>query len=89
MGPFNPLPLFPHHIDNPLVSHSQVIKGKSTNQKKSHFCLIPIVIFIIERDVVFALFGLLTSFLFFLSSYYKKDDFVEYGIFHGKQKERE
>jgi glycerol-3-phosphate acyltransferase PlsY len=47
---------------------------------------IPIVIFIVERDVFFALFGLLTSFLFLLTSYLKKDDFVEYGIIHDKQK---
>ena len=47
---------------------------------------IPIVIFIVERDVFFALFGLLTSFLFTLSSYVKKDDFVEYGIIHDTKK---
>ena len=54
--------------------------------KKLPLLFIPIVIFIIERDVVFTLFGLLTSFLFLLSNYYRKDDFVEYGIFHGKDK---
>jgi glycerol-3-phosphate acyltransferase PlsY len=53
--------------------------------KRLPLLFIPIVIYIIERDVVFTLFGLLTSFLFFLSNYYRKDDFVEYGIFHGKQ----
>ena len=47
---------------------------------------IPIVIFIVERDVFFALFGLLTSFLFTLGSYVKKDDFVEYGIIHEAKK---
>jgi glycerol-3-phosphate acyltransferase PlsY len=45
---------------------------------------IPIVIFLVERDIYFSLFGLLTSFLFCLSSYVKKDDFVEYGILHGR-----
>ena len=53
--------------------------------KKIPLLFIPIVIFIVERDVVFTLFGILTSFLFFLSNYYRKDDFVEYGIFHEKQ----
>ena len=53
--------------------------------KKIPLLFIPIVIFIVERDVVFTLFGILTSFLFFLTSFYKKDDFVEYGIFHEKQ----
>lgn len=46
----------------------------------------PIVIFLVERDIFFALFGLLTSFIFFLSSFVKRDDFVEYGIIHGKDK---
>ena len=53
--------------------------------KRLPLLFIPIVIFIVERDVVFTFFGILTSFLFFLTSFYKKDDFVEYGIFHEKQ----
>jgi glycerol-3-phosphate acyltransferase PlsY len=46
----------------------------------------PLVIYIVERDIFFALFGLLTSFLFFFTSFVKKDDFVEYGIIHSKDK---
>ncbi len=54
--------------------------------KRIPLLFIPIVIYIVERDILFTLFGLLTSLLFFLSNYYRKDDFVEYGIFHEKDK---
>jgi glycerol-3-phosphate acyltransferase PlsY len=52
--------------------------------KKIPLLLIPPVIFYFERDWLFALFGLLTSLLFYLNSYKRKDDFVYYGIFHSK-----
>jgi len=52
--------------------------------KKVPLVFIPIVIFLFEHDVFFALFGLLTSMLFYLNSYKRKDDFVHYGIFHRK-----
>jgi len=56
--------------------------------KKIPLLFIPIVIFLFERDWIFTLFGLLTSLLFYLNSYKRKDDFVYYGIFHRKSKVR-
>lgn len=53
--------------------------------KKIPLFFIPIVIFAVERDLIFSLFGLLTSFLFYLNNYGRKDDFIHYGIFHRKQ----
>ena len=52
--------------------------------KKIPLLFIPIIIYYFERDILFALFGLLTSILFYLNSYRRKDDFVHYGIFHRK-----
>ena len=52
--------------------------------KKIPLLFIPLVIYLFERDVYFTLFGFLTSFLFYLNSYKRKDDFVHYGIFHRK-----
>jgi glycerol-3-phosphate acyltransferase PlsY len=52
--------------------------------KKIPLLFIPIVIYYFEHDIMFALFGLLTSILFYLNSYRRKDDFVHYGIFHRK-----
>jgi len=53
--------------------------------KKIPLFFIPIVIFAVERDLIFSLFGCLTSFLFYLNNYGRKDDFIHYGIFHRKQ----
>ena len=52
--------------------------------KKIPLLFIPIIIYYFEHDILFALFGLLTSILFYLNSYRRKDDFVHYGIFHQK-----
>ena len=52
--------------------------------KKIPLLFIPIIIYYFENDILFALFGLLTSILFYLNSYRRKDDFVHYGIFHQK-----
>jgi len=57
--------------------------------KKIPLFFIPIIIFLFEQDVFFALFGLLTSILFYLNSYKRKDDFVHYGIFHRKSDVRD
>jgi len=57
--------------------------------KKIPLFFIPIIIFLFEQDVFFALFGLLTSILFYLNSYKRKDDFVHYGIFHRKSAMRD
>lgn len=61
------------------------IAGDNFWLKKIPLLFIPIVIFIIERDLTFTLFGCLTSILFFLNSYKRKDDFIHYGIFRRKQ----
>jgi acyl-phosphate glycerol 3-phosphate acyltransferase len=49
--------------------------------KKIPFLLIPLVIFVFEQNLIFTLFGFLTSILFFLNSFNRKDDFKHYGIF--------
>ena len=84
VGLWGLLILSPYSLITLTILWFPILKLSKGNQliKRSLFFLIPIVIFIVERDVVFTLFGLLTSLLFFLTSYYKKDDFVEYGIFH-------
>ena len=53
--------------------------------KKIPLFLIPIVIFVVERDLIFAFFGFLTSLLFYFNNYGRKDDFTHYGIFQRKQ----
>jgi len=50
--------------------------------KKLQLLCIPCVIYVVERDMVFTLFGILTSLLFVFNSYRRKDDFVYYNIFH-------
>jgi acyl phosphate:glycerol-3-phosphate acyltransferase len=49
--------------------------------KKLQLLCIPCVIYVVERDMVFTLFGILTSLLFVFNSYRRKDDFVYYNIF--------
>lgn len=52
--------------------------------KKLQLFCIPCVIYVVERDAVFTLFGILTSLLFVFNAYRRKDDFVYYNIFHQK-----
>jgi len=60
------------------------IAGDTVLIKKIPLLFIPIVIFIVEQDLIFTLFGFLTSVLFFLNSFKRKDDFIHYGIFQRK-----
>ena len=48
--------------------------------KKIPLLLIPIVPYLVERDVFFGVFGVLTSILYLLNRYGRKDDFLYYGI---------
>lgn len=50
--------------------------------KKLLLICIPIVIHVVERDPVFTAFGVLTSLLFLLTGYIRKDDYAYYNIFH-------
>ena len=50
--------------------------------KKIPLIFVPLIIFLVERDIIFALFGLLTSIHFLVTSFIRKDDFLHYGIFH-------
>ncbi len=60
-----------------------VSRGNSLARKLS-LLLIPAVIFLVERDVAFSLFGLLTGFLFLSKSGDDKDDFIYYSVFQRK-----
>jgi len=60
------------------------IAGNNVLIKKIPFLFIPLVIFLFEQNLIFTLFGFLTTILFFLNSFKRKDDFVHYGIFKGK-----
>ena len=60
------------------------IAGNNVLIKKIPFLFIPLVIFLFEQNLIFTLFGFLTTILFFLNSLKRKDDFVHYGIFKGK-----
>ena len=57
------------------------IAGNNVFIKKIPLLFIPLVIFIFEQNLIFTLFGFLTSILFFLNSFKRKDDFIHYGIF--------
>lgn len=50
--------------------------------KKLLLICIPIVIHLVERDPVFTAFGVLTSLLFLLTGYVRKDDYAYYNVFH-------
>jgi glycerol-3-phosphate acyltransferase PlsY len=50
--------------------------------KKLLLICIPSVIYLVERDPVFTAFGVLTSLLFLLTGYIRKDDYAYYNIFH-------
>ena len=60
------------------------VSGGNFLIKKIPLLFIPIIIYYFEHDILFALFGFLTSILFYLNSYRRQDDFVHYGIFHRK-----
>jgi glycerol-3-phosphate acyltransferase PlsY len=60
------------------------IAGNNVLIKKIPFLFIPLVIFLFEQNLIFTLFGFLTTILFFLNSFKRKDDFLHYGIFKGK-----
>jgi glycerol-3-phosphate acyltransferase PlsY len=64
------------------------IAGDNVLIKKIPLLFIPIVIFIFEQDLIFTLFGFLTSILFFLNSFKRQDDFIRYGIFQRKAGDR-
>lgn len=62
-----------------------VLARISIHLKKLQLLFIPCIIYLVERDAVFTLFGLLTSLLFFCTNYLRKDDFTYYNILQQKQ----
>jgi len=52
--------------------------------KKIPLLFIPPVIYLVERDWVFTLFGLLAGMLLYLNNYWRKDDFAYYKVFQWK-----
>ena len=52
--------------------------------KKIPLLFIPPVIYLVERDWVFTLFGLLAGMLLYLNNYWRKDDFAYYKVFQQK-----
>jgi hypothetical protein len=52
--------------------------------KKIPLLFIPPVIYLVERDWVFTLFGLLAGLLLFLNNFGRKDDFAYYKVFQRK-----
>jgi pyruvate,water dikinase len=52
--------------------------------KKIPLLFIPPVIYFVERDWVFTLFGLLAGMLLYLNNYWRKDDFAYYKVFQWK-----
>ena len=52
--------------------------------KKLQLLFIPCIIHLVERDVLFTCFGLLTSLLFAYNIYYRTDDFAYYNVFQQK-----
>ena len=79
--------LSPYSLLVLLIVFVTIIKISRGNPliKKIPLFFIPIVLFAVERDLIFTLFGFLTSLLFYLNNYGRKDDFVYYGIFHRNQ----
>ena len=67
-----------------LAALTLKIAGNNVFIKKIPFLFIPLVIFVFEQNLIFTLFGFLTSILFFLNSFKRKDDFIHYGIFQKK-----
>ena len=62
-----------------------LLARSSIHIKKLQLICIPCVIYLVERDAAFTLFGLLTSVLFFLTTYLRKDDFTYYNILSQKR----
>ena len=62
-----------------------LLARSSIHIKKLQLICIPCIICLVERDVAFTLFGLLTSVLFFLTTYLRKDDFTYYNILSQKR----
>jgi len=62
-----------------------LLARSSIHIKKLQLICIPCVIYLVERDAAFTLFGLLTSVLFFITTYWRKDDFTYYNILSQKQ----
>ena len=53
--------------------------------KKLQLICIPGIIYLVERDPVFTAFGILTSLLFLLTGYIRKDDFAYYHVFQQRE----
>jgi glycerol-3-phosphate acyltransferase PlsY len=62
-----------------------LLARSSIHIKKLQLICIPLVIFLVERDLAFTLFGVLTSVLFFITTYWRKDDFTYYNILSQKR----
>jgi glycerol-3-phosphate acyltransferase PlsY len=62
-----------------------LLARSSIHIKKLQLIFIPLVIYLVERDVAFTLFGVLTSVLFFITTYWRKDDFTYYNILSQKR----
>ena len=62
-----------------------LLARSSIHIKKLQLIFIPLVIYLVERDMAFTLFGVLTSALFFFSTYLRKDDFSYYNILSQKR----
>jgi hypothetical protein len=58
-------------------------KGNLVIKKIPLLFILP-VIYLVERDWVFTLFGLLAGMLLYLNNYRRKDDFAYYKIFQRK-----
>ena len=53
--------------------------------KKLQLICIPCAVYLVERDMLFTLFGVLTSALLFLTTYLRTDDFSYYNILSRKR----
>ena len=62
-----------------------LLARSSVHIKKLQLICIPCVIYLVERNLAFTLFGVLTSVLFFITNYLRKDDFTYYNILSQKQ----
>ena len=62
-----------------------LLARSSVHIKKLQLICIPCVIYLVERNLAFTLFGVLTSALFFFTTYLRKDDFSYYNILSQKR----
>ena len=62
-----------------------LLARSSVHIKKLQLICIPCVIYLVERNLAFTLFGVLTSVLFFITTYWRKDDFSYYNILSQKR----